>query len=83
MYRHDLFYPTAPFVPPTGGSQKNPHGFPILLNFPAWRPIVVSAQEQFAQFLASNGTTRIAPTPAIYWESPVSLPISPALSYIH
>ncbi|HJZ78065.1 MAG TPA: hypothetical protein VKE51_40330, partial [Vicinamibacterales bacterium] len=50
LYRHDAFWPTAPSI------FKNAHAFPLALPQVAWRPIVISAQEQVATFLASNGT---------------------------
>ena len=61
LYRHDLFYPT---VAPTG-TQKNPHGFPIVLraSLAPWLPIVAGAQEQIARFLASDGAITITPAP--------------------
>jgi hypothetical protein len=80
MYRHDLFYPT---VPPTG-TQKNPHGFPIVLRetLAPWLPIVAGAQEQIAQFLASDGATTIVPSPSVFWEVPAATPLPEDLAYI-
>jgi hypothetical protein len=80
LYRHDLFYPT---VPPTG-TQKNPHGFPIVLRatLAPWLPIVVGAQEQIAQFLASDGATTIVPSPSVFWEVPAATPLPEDLAYI-
>ena len=80
LYRHDLFYPT---VPPSG-TQKNPHGFCIVLRatLMPWQPIVVGAQQQIAQFLASDGAITIVPTPAEYWEVPVAGPLPEDFGYI-
>src|SRR5262249_537280 len=72
LYRHDAFWPTAPSI------FKNAHAFPQV----GWRPIVISAQEQVATFLASNGTATIAPSPALYWQAPVSLPIPDELAFV-
>ena len=76
LYRHDLFWPTAPSI------FKDAHAFPLALLQVPWRPIVVSAQEQVATFLASNGTATLPPSPAAYWQAPVTLPIPDQLAYI-
>jgi Bacterial virulence factor lipase N-terminal len=80
LYRHDLFYPTVPL----SGTQKNPHGFAIVLraSLAPWLPIVSGAQEQIAQFLASEGATVIVPSPAAFWEVPASTPLPETLAYI-
>lgn len=80
MYRHDLFYPTVP----AAGTQKNPHGFPIVLrgSLAPWLPIVAGAQEQIAQFLVSDGGVQIVPTPAEFWEVPVDTPLPETFGYI-
>ena len=80
LYRHDLFYPT---VAPTG-TQKNPHGFPIVLraSLAPWLPIVAGAQEQIAQFLASDGAITITPAPAQFWEVPAAVSLLEDFGYI-
>ena len=76
LYRHDLFWPTAPTAP------KNAHGFPIMLPQAPYRPIVVGAQEQIAGFLASGGATTPSPAPAEYWEFPLTRRLPDTLNYI-
>jgi hypothetical protein len=76
LYQHDLFWPTAPTI------FKDAHAFPLALPQVPWRPIVVSAQEQVATFLGSNGTTALPPSPALYWQAPVNLPIPDELAFV-
>jgi hypothetical protein len=78
LYRHDLFWPTTPTV------VKNSHAFPVALGplALAWRPIVVGAQEQFAEFIASGGGVTPGPAPAAFWEFPLIRPLPTTVDYI-
>ena len=75
LYRHDLFWPTAPTV------SKNSHGFPLALAQLAWRPIVVGAQQQFADFIASIGGVTPVPVPAAFWQFPLIGPLPTTPDY--
>jgi len=76
LYRHDLFWPTAPSV------TKSSHGFPVGTLQVPWRPIVVGAQEQIAGFLVSGGTITPNATPGAFWEWPLSSRLPDELDYI-
>jgi hypothetical protein len=66
LYRHDLAYAAIPNLP------KNPHGFLVSTNVPAFKPIALAAQEQMAQFFESDGSVVVSEQ---YFEVPAgSLP---------
>lgn len=80
LYRHDLFYPTMPPDFQTLTLAKDAHAFWVALGQAPWRPIVIGAQQQASEFLASDGLVTIHPTPVEFWEVPAVL--SDDLGYI-
>lgn len=82
LYRHDLFYPTAPAEFQSLPVFKMAHAFVVALPQVPWQPIVAGAQEQIAAFLASDGTVVTTPSPSVYWEVPATAPLPETLGYI-
>src|SRR5262245_56830174 len=76
FYRHDLAFAEDPLLPTI------PHGFLTTLLIPGFRAITRGAQEQIAQFFATDGATVIHPEPARFFETPISLPLPEDLNYI-
>jgi hypothetical protein len=76
FYRHDLAFAENPTLP------RQPHGFMIRIDIPAFREIALQAQAQIAVFFASDGTEIIHPEPARFFEVPIVLPLPEALNYI-
>lgn len=75
MFRHDLFYPTLPPDVQAQGAIKQADWWFSALGQAPQRPIVLDAQGQSAQFLASGGAEIGIPQNAQYWEVPAaSLP---------
>jgi hypothetical protein len=74
LYRHDLFYPTMPPDFQTLTLAKDAHPFWVALDQAPWRPIVIGAQQQASEFLASDGLVTIHPTTLEFWEVPAVLP---------
>jgi hypothetical protein len=78
LYRHDLAFAADPTIP------KNPHlfaGQPTSPNATV-RAISLGAQEQMAVFLASHGTTVIAPDPQQFFEVPIVSVLPETLNFI-
>jgi hypothetical protein len=76
FYRHDLAFAENPTLP------RQPHGFMVRIEIPAFRKIALQAQAQIAVFFASDGTEIIHPEPARFFEVPIILPLPEALNYI-
>ena len=65
IYRHDLNFAR-------GGVPPNPHAFLSSVNAPPnFSRVALGAQQQIAEFFASDGVKVIHPTPAEFWEVPV------------
>src|SRR3972149_1041298 len=80
--RHDLACAANPC---TTAARKNPHAFPIqgVVTDPLYfAAISRGAQEQAAQFLASDGLVVIHPTPTGFFEVPIVLPLPGAPHFI-
>jgi dienelactone hydrolase len=77
-YRHDLAFAANPALP------KDPHGFQVLLFFfPAMTDIGLGAQQQVAEFLASDGHLIIDPDGAgPLFEVPIVGPLPEELNFI-
>jgi len=78
LYRHDLAFAAHPTIP------KNPHlftGQPTSPNATV-RAIALGAQEQIAVFFASFGATIIHPSPAQWFEVPISGVLPETLGFI-
>jgi hypothetical protein len=80
-YRHDLACAANPC---TTAARKNPHPFLTqgVLTDSYFAAISRGAQEQAAQFLASDGLVVIHPTPANLFEVPIVLPLPEAVNFI-
>jgi hypothetical protein len=76
FYRHDLAFAENPQLP------KNPHGFLVRVDIPAFRAIALGAQEQVATFFATDGAVVIHPEPARFFETPIAEPLPEDLNYI-
>jgi len=75
-YRHDLYWLAHPLAP------KNPHGAILAITNVNFREIAAAMQEQEATFLGSDGAITIHPSPALYFEVPMSSPLPEDLGYI-
>ena len=80
-YRHDLACAANPC---TTAARKNPHTFLIdgVLADAYFAAVTRGAQEQAAQFLASDGLVVIHPTPTWLFEVPIVLPLPEAQNFI-
>jgi len=80
-YRHDLACAANPC---TTAARKNPHAFPIqgVLADAYFAAVTRGAQEQAAQFLASDGLVVIHPTPTNLFEVPIVLPLPEVVNFI-
>ena len=80
-YRHDLACDANPC---TTAARKNPHPFPIqgVIADAYFATISRGAQEQAAQFLASDGLVVIHPTPTGFFEVPIVLPLPEDRNFI-
>jgi hypothetical protein len=76
FYRHDLASAENPMLP------RNPHGFMVRIEIPAFRPIARGAQEQIAVFFETDGAVIIHPDPARFFEVPIEGPLPEGLNYI-
>jgi len=76
FYRHDLARAENPTFP------KNPHGFMVRSDIPAFRAITLPVQQQIGVFFATDGTEIIHPEPARFFEVPIVLPLPEDLSFI-
>jgi dienelactone hydrolase len=76
LYRHDLFWQDHPTV------MKDPHMVLNNLLTPTINTIAIAGQEQIVQFLLSNGATIIHPSPAKYWEVPITGPMPDDFAFI-
>jgi hypothetical protein len=73
FYRHDLARAENPQLP------ENPHSF--ISDIASFGPIALGAQEQMANFFASDGTEVIHPEPARFFETPIQGPLPEDLSF--
>jgi hypothetical protein len=79
-YRHDLACAANPC---TTQARKNPHPFLTLgLTDSYFLAVSRGAQEQAAQFLASDGLVVIHPTPTGFFEVPIVLPLPEEQNFI-
>jgi len=80
-YRHDLACAANPC---TTAARKNPHTFLIdgVLADAYFAAVTRGAQEQAAQFLASDGLVVIHPTPTHLFEVPIVLPLPETTNFI-
>jgi len=76
FYRHDLARAENPTFP------KNPHGFMVRSDIPAFRAITLPVQQQIGVFFDTDGTEIIHPEPARFFEVPIVPPLPEDLSYI-
>jgi len=80
-YRHDLACAANPCLT---AARKNPHPFLTqgVVTDAYFAAISRGAQEQAAQFLASDGVVVIHPTPTGFFEVPIVLPLPEAQNFI-
>jgi len=76
FYRHDLAFAENPQLPTI------PHGFLTRLDILGFRAITRGAQEQIANFFASDGVTVIHPEPGRFFETPIAGPLPEDLNFI-
>ena len=81
QFRHDLFFPTLPAATQAMGAIKQAHWWFIALGQAPLRPIVLDAQGQSAEFLASGGTVLAPITNPQFWEVPTAT-LPDTLGYI-
>jgi hypothetical protein len=81
LFRHDLFFPTLDPAVQVQGAIKQAHWWFSALGQAPQRPIVLDAQGQSAQFLASGGTVLAPMTNPQYWEVPTTT-LPDTLNYI-
>ena len=76
MYRHDLNFAA-------GGVPPNPHAFLSAVNAPPnFSRVALGAQQQIAEFFASDGVKVIHPTPTEFWEVPITGPLPEDLFFL-
>ena len=78
IFRNDLAFAENPAVP------KNPHAFLVRIDSPVplVRQVALSAQEQLATFLASDGAVIIHPEPSRFFEFLFDLALLEDLDYL-